>query len=149
MRSIRAALFLACSVALVAAHAHTSFAGGKPSHGGQGIQLTSDAVVPGPGDPSMDGTAIVNVGHGEVCYVVTIATVASPITEIALYQGAAGQVGTKVLRLTPSPIGIYQMQACAPCSDGLCRDISRNPSNYYIQVTTQTYSNGAVRGQLH
>src|SRR5262249_30842876 len=84
-----------------------------------------------------------------VNYVVTIATLNDPITEIALYQGGVGQVGSKVLRLTPSPIGIYQLQASAPCSSTLCRDISRNPSGYFVLVSTQHYPGGALRGQLH
>jgi hypothetical protein len=71
------------------------------------------------------------------------------IQEIALYQAPAGQSGPEVLRLTPSPIGIYQIQACAPCDATLGRAIARNPSAYYIQIRTSLYPNGALRAQLH
>ena len=148
MRSIRAALLVACSIALLVGVSSPSLAGKAP-HAGQGIQITPEQVVPGPGMMGASATGIISVSRGGVNYVVTIATLNDPITEIALYQGAPGQVGTKVLRLTPSPIGIYQMQATAPCSDALCRDLSRNAANYYVQITTQRYPGGALRGQLH
>jgi hypothetical protein len=149
MRALRSALFLLGSVTLLASSMQPALArghGGGP--GGSGIALTSEAVVPGPGEIGASASAVVSVGHGEVCYTVTIGSLSGTIQEIALYQGAAGQAGPEVLRLTPSPIGIYQLKACAPCDAALARAIGRNPSAYYIQIRTSLYPGGALRGQL-
>jgi len=150
MRTIRSALFLCCAAVLVTCSILPAQAKGRPSGGGggAGLVLTSEAVVPGPGEIGASATAVVSVGHGEVCYAVTLGSLSGVIEEIAIYQAPAGQSGPEVLRLTPSPIGIYQLKSCAPCDATLGRAIARDPSAYYIQIRTSLYPGGALRAQL-
>jgi len=150
MRTIRSILFLSCSVVLLACSLVPAQAKGRSGGGGgASLVLTSEAVVPGPGEVGASATAVVNVSHGEVCFAVTLGSLSGFIQEIALYQAPAGQSGPEVLRLTPTPIGIYQIKGCAACDATLGREIARNPSAYYIQIRTGLYPGGALRAQLH
>ena len=142
-------IVFACLVALPATFAHAKgHPGGSTGGGGAGIQLTPEAVVPGPGEMGALASAVISVNHGEVCFAITVSGLADKITEIALYQAPVGQAGPKVLRLTPSPIGLFQLKDCVPADASLVRSIQRDPSAYYVQISTQAYSNGALRGQL-
>jgi hypothetical protein len=143
-------VLFACLIALPASFAHAKGRpGGGGGGGGAGVALTSEAVVPGPGEMGASGNAVISVGHGTVCFTITVDGLSDKITEIALYKAPAGQAGPKVLRLTPSPIGLYQLNDCVPADAALVRDITRNASAYYVQINTQLHSNGALRGQLH
>jgi hypothetical protein len=150
MRTLR----FACTALtlLLLAHAPSiSEAKGRPSGGGGGrgsVQLTPEAVVPGPGDTGGSAFATVSVGRGEVNFSVSVTTLSGFITTIAIYKGDPGQVGPMVVRLSPSPIGINQLMGHIPVDSELARDLGRTPSSYFIQINTNAYPGGAVRAQL-
>ena len=128
---------------------HASEAGKPGSAGGHGtLLLTPDAVVPTQGEFGASATATVKTGRGEICFTTTIGNLSGYILTIGIYQGGAGGNGPMVVRLSPSPIGINQLNGCVPADDALVRDISRNPTHYYIQINTTLYPDGAVRAQL-
>ena len=106
------------------------------------------AVVPGPGDTFASGTFKLKFGRGELCYEVTVTNLSGFIDRIAIYRGTAGFVGSEVFVLSPSEIGIPGLQGCRPIDSALAREISRNPADFYIQVNTTAYPNGALRGQI-
>lgn len=119
-------------------------AGRKPS----GLRLTGAAVVPGPGDPDASGTFKLSNGRGELCFLVSLQNQAGLINRIVIRRGAVGVSGPEVIRLSPSPIGIHGLQGCVPISRELQREIGRSPQDFYLEIETTAYPNGAVRGQL-
>jgi hypothetical protein len=148
MRTLRFAC-TALTVLLLAHAPAVSEAKGKPSGGGRGaVQLTPEAVAPGPGEVGAAATATVTAGRNEISFAVTVTTLSGFIRTIAIYKADAGQVGSMVARLSPSPIGINQLIGRVPASSELCRDLGRNPSSYYIQINTDPFPDGAVRAQL-
>lgn len=148
--------FLSFFVVLLACASLTttdSFAG-KPSGGGGkpirgGLTLSSAVVVPIPGELTDFMTMSVTVGRNEVCFNTTVNQLTGFITTIGIYRGRAGETGPMVVRLCPSSIGINQLMGCVPVADGeLLRDMSRNPSNYYVQINTNLHPGGDARAQL-
>jgi len=130
--------------ALVAAFADPAAAKGRPA----GLALTADAVVPGPGDFAASGTFKVSVSRDELKFEVIVTNVSGQIETIALYRAAVGSAGPMVLRLSPSAIGIQGLNGYVPVDRELGREISRNPERFYMEIRTNAYPNGALRGQL-
>jgi hypothetical protein len=145
MRISRISFFaLAFASLLVSSLPCVSEAGGK--HGA--LQLTGAQVIPGPGDASGSASASVKVGRNYVTFYVTVGPIDGFIQTIGIYEGPAGQSGPMVLRLSPSGIGINQLNGTVTADPNLCRLISRSPSSYYIQINTTAYPDGALRSQL-
>jgi putative cell wall-binding protein len=132
----------ACDHALIAESA------GKT--GERDAALISDNEVPGPGDPK--GSAIATIfptsDPNTLCW--DIFGVGLEPTAGHIHKGAKGVAGPIVVPLTvvpSSPDG--DAVDCAFGLDGsLVKDIVDNPSNYYVNVHTADFPNGAIRGQL-
>ncbi len=71
---------------------------------------------------------------------------AAPLTLFHIHKGGPTENGMVVVNFTPLlPSGL----GCVPVSDrGLFRDIELHPGNYYVNAHTDTFPNGALRGQL-
>ena len=152
MRFTRTLCFALSAVAILSiALPHTSEAG-KPSGAGGGsrgsVTLTGGQVVPGPGDATGSATANVKVGKSSVTFSITVGPLDGLIRTIGIYEAPMGQSGSMVVRLSPSPIGINQLLGTIPVDADLCHLMSRSPSNYYIQINTTAYPDGALRSQL-
>ena len=119
-------------------------AGRRPA----GLVLSGAAVVPGPGDPAMSGTFKLSNGRDELCFLVSVQNLTGLINRIVIRRGPVGVAGPEVLRLSPSPIGIHGLQGCVPISRELQRELGRSPQDFYLEIETTAYPNGAVRGQL-
>lgn len=145
MRSVRIAFF-ALTVLLLANSIAPQVTEARGRRGA--LQLTPEAVVPGPGEAGVSASATVKTGRGQICFSMTVGPLTSFIRTIAIYQGEAGQVGPMVARLSPSPIGINQLNGCVPADTELCRNIARYPGSYFIQINTDNYPGGALRAQL-
>ena len=130
--------------ALVAAFADPAAAKGRPA----GLMLTADAVVPGPGDFAGAGTFKVSVGRSELHFEVKLDNITGQIETIALYRAGTGFDGPMILRLSPSAIGIAGLNGYVPVDRELGREISRNPERFYMEIRTNAYPGGALRGQL-
>jgi hypothetical protein len=124
---------------------------GKPSGGGGGrgqLQLVPEQVVPGPGELGDNASTSLSVGRSSVTFYMTVGTMTGYITNIGIYRGRVGEIGPMVVRLSPSPIGINQLNGTVPVDKALATEISRNPSDFFIQINTTTYPGGSVRAQL-
>ncbi len=115
--------------------------GGRPLS----ATLSGGSVVPaGSGDPDARGLAqlTLNQGQGQVCFGIGLQNV-DTVTVTAINAGAAG---------TNGPISVNlggQLSGCVNGVDGrLIQDIRQNPGNYYVNVGTSGFPNGALRGQL-
>jgi len=124
-----------------------------------GKQLAVDLdwrnVVPaGSGDPNVfgDATVWVHPGQGRVCWEIGVVYYQSswPPTGAFIHRGPAGQNGPAVIDLGAPipPPDSYVAEGCVSASSSPLKDIQRNPSEYYLQITNQTHPDGATRGQL-
>src|SRR6185503_2303812 len=70
-----------------------------------------------------------------------------PATAAHIHQGSVGIAGPIVVTLTP-PNASGLSAGCVSASKETVKAISKAPSNYYVNVHTSDFPNGAVRGQL-
>ena len=134
-----AGLMAAMSLSALAAHGPIAEkeVGGRPLT----ATLTGAAEV-GDGDPDGMGMAelTVNPGQGTICYTIT-ATNIDPVTGVHIHEAPAGENGPVVRALSFG-------SDCVVVSREFAQDLLKNPADYYINVHTDAFPGGAVRGQL-
>ena len=100
-------------------------------------------------DPEGTGTATVDIAtaSGEIC--VTLEWTISDGTASAahIHEAPAGAAGPVVLPLFTEPDGDGMFEGCFTDAT-LAAEIEAAPADYYVNVHSETYPNGAVRGQL-
>jgi CHRD domain len=145
----RRVLFLAATLGMVAL-----LALGAPAYG-QGrpfaTTLTGAAEVPGPGDLDASGTALItlNQGQGEVCFELSWAGIDGTVTAAHIHIGSATVAGPVVVGLfAGSFAGTDTASGCVSASEELIKAIRQNPANYYVNIHSDVFPAGAVRGQL-
>ena len=156
-RRLFAALLLAALAALALAGPASAAKLGGADHGGRLFTTTlsgAEEVDPitgalGAGDPDGSGlaTLTVNPGQEEVCYELSVEDIMLPAIGAHIHVGDAGENGPVVVPLTPSDASELS-SGCAQVSRELALAIIRNPENYYVNVHTSDFPNGAIRGQL-
>lgn len=111
--------------------------------------LSGNAEVPGPGDPDGTGTAMVNVdvSKTQVCYEVRVQRLDRP-TAMHIHQAEAGKAGDVVVPLTTPTSGDTTTSGCTNADAPLLGRLVATPGNFYVNVHTDTFPQGAVRGQL-
>jgi hypothetical protein len=150
-RRLLLALGLAALVTLALAGAAPAAKQDVADHGGRPLSttLTGTAEVPGPGDPDGSGTAAitVNPGQEEVCWELLVTDITLPATGAHIHIGAAGVAGDVVVTLTPPDASGFS-SGCATVEREVALNILKNPENYYVNVHTTDFVDGAIRGQL-
>lgn len=104
--------------------------------------------VPEPGDPDGAGIATLDWDSEDeqLCYALSIDDI-DPATAAHVHRGAAGEAGPPVITLeTPGADG--GSDGCLEITTSLRRAISANPGGFYVNIHTEPYPAGAVRGQL-
>jgi CHRD domain len=111
--------------------------------------LTGGTEVPTPGDTDATGTATVNVDvtEGQVCYEVAVQKIDRP-TGMHIHEGEAGKSGDIVVALTTPTASDTTTTGCADADAALLGRLTANPDDFYVNVHTATYPQGAARGQL-
>jgi hypothetical protein len=150
-RRLLLSLVLAAVVALALAGAASADRLDGADHGGRpfSTELTGAAEVPGPGDPDGSGTATitVNPGQEEVCWAIEAEGIELPATGAHIHEGAVGEFGDVVVPLTPPDENGFS-SGCAEVSREVALDILKNPEDYYVNIHTNEFPGGAIRGQL-
>jgi hypothetical protein len=114
--------------------------------------LTAEAEVPNPGPDGATGSAVVTVDDetNEVCFELTIDGLGAQdtITAAHIHEGAEGVAGDVVVPLfTEPPTG--EMTGCVQDVDpAIVAAITADPAGYYVNIHTEQFPDGAVRGQL-
>jgi hypothetical protein len=100
-----------------------------------------------PGDPDGFGYARVTIDldANTVCYQLSVARTDVPIAA-HIHEGAAGVNGPVVVPFEAPATGL--VKGCALVDPALAASIVNNPAGYYVNVHTEAYPPGAVRGQL-
>ena len=111
--------------------------------------LSGATEVPGPGDPDGTGTATVNidVNKTEVCYEVAVQRIDRPVG-MHIHEGEAGKSGDVVVPFTTPRATDTTTTGCANADAALIARMVATPGRFYVNVHTDAYSQGAVRGQL-
>jgi hypothetical protein len=118
-----------------------------------GVTLKADLTggtteVPAPGDADGKGAATVKIdaAKGEVCYTITVESIAAPVAS-HIHEGAAGGAGPIVITFDPQKIGKGESCLTGQKTADLDRIVA-NPAGFYVNVHTADFPGGAVRGQL-
>ncbi len=111
--------------------------------------LNGASEAPAAGDPDGTGTASVNldVSEGRVCYEVTVQEIDRPVG-MHIHEGGAGKSGPIVVPLTTPSANDKPTSGCADADRTLIGRMAADPGDFYVNVHSNTYPQGAVRGQL-
>ena len=112
------------------------------------VSMTGIQAAPGPGDPDGNGTVEIRVipASGQVCWNL-YARAIDRATAAHIHRGAAGTAGPPVLALT-TPDANGRSQGCAGVDQQLARQMVLAAQDFYVNVHTEAYPQGAIRGQL-
>jgi hypothetical protein len=114
--------------------------------------MTGAEEAPGPGDPDASGFAslTLNQGSGQVCFDLNWADIDGTVTAGHIHEAPAGEPGPIVVPLFSGEFdGTDEVAGCiANAGKALVKDIRKNPSDYYVNVHSTEFPDGAVRGQL-
>ncbi len=115
-----------------------------------GGHVPSANYVMNAGDPN--ATAGVRVSwnqSGQVClsHFQLTGLTAGSITSVKIHSGGHGLTGPEIVNFNIPPNGLPN-SCVGGVSQATLLDMRKNPSRYYINVTTAAYPNGALRDQL-
>jgi hypothetical protein len=120
------------------------------SEGAISIDLTGASEVPGPGDEDGSGTATIylRTDTNEVCVDISVQSdVTLPATAAHIHQAPAGESGPPVVTLNaPDASGLSS--TCVVVDAALMQAMIDTPENFYVNVHTSDFPDGAIRGQL-
>ena len=158
-RALVAALASGATLGLVSALGVVTLM--TPAGAGYGVSaryetnLTGANEFPGPGDPDGTGVAAVKVKQSTatVCVVIKkVKNLALPATGAHIHDGLAGASGPIVVNLTPptskKPGKTGKSKSCATVGPVLLNRLLTYPAEFYVNVRTSQFPNGAIRGQL-
>ena len=108
--------------------------------------MSGSEEVPGPGDPDGSGTAkiVLDDAKNTACYEFTYKNLGKP-TAAHVHAGAKGVAGPPAIDFKMNTNGD---KGCVPVDPATLKTVRDNPGNYYVNIHTTEYGNGAIRGQL-
>lgn len=109
--------------------------------------LRGSNEIPGPGDADGSGSADITLDTEKLrlCYAVSVANITTP-TAAHIHAGAAGVSGAPVVTLDTPKKGTAKN--CLDLTKEVATAIATNPGSYYVNVHSEEFPAGAVRGQL-
>lgn len=137
---------VAATMALSVMAAPMALANGRPLH----ADLAAASEVPGPGDADAAGHATfrLNQGRHRICYRIEVTGLTLPATAAHIHAGAAGASGDIVVTLTaPDETGV-SAGCVTDLERSLIKAMRKHPADFYVNVHTSDFTDGAVRGQL-
>ncbi len=108
--------------------------------------LTPEANIP-PGPSGATGAATIEIDTeaGQVCQVIDHANTGAPLTMAHIHVGDGTVNGPVVVDLQVLPSG---QEACSAANPAVLSEIVANPAGYYVNLHTDDFPNGVLRGQL-
>jgi hypothetical protein len=119
-----------------------------PSAGASLITKMAGASETPPARSMGTGTAkiTVDVPRDQVCWNLSVQKLQGTVTGADIHRGPAGKAGPVVLLLSPPSSG--SSQGCKKVGPPLARGIVKQPNAYYVNVPTNKFPDGEIRGQL-
>lgn len=115
--------------------------------GGNEVSASNEANA---GDDNGSGTASVDIAGTSLCFGITVRGIGTP-TFAHIHNAPAGVNGPIVLFFDPIPTS-GSPGSSSGCLSGVDRallsQIAANPQLFYVNVHTEEFPSGAVRGQL-
>jgi hypothetical protein len=113
------------------------------------LDLSGEEEVPGPGDDEGEGWANLRLHeeHGLVCVDMEVSGINLPATDAHIHKAAKGQSGPVVLAL-PIPNEEGDAYGCVKATSTQLTEMMNDPELFYVNVHSEDYPDGAVRGQL-
>ncbi len=150
---------LVFGLALLAAPAATASGASAGAASGKVTRLAATLSganeVPGPGDPDGRGRAFVRLSGTKACYALEWSKIGAP-TAAHIHQGGAGVAGpVVVLFFQPGtnaaslPGTLSSVAGCVDVDPAVARKIAASPRDWYVNIHTADFPDGAIRGQLH
>lgn len=113
--------------------------------GGNEVSDDGDANV---GDPDGSGTATMLIRDTTLCSAILVTGIDTP-TAAHIHKGVAGVNGPVVVTFEPPETGDPGgTNECVSADATVLTNIRQNPAGFYVNVHTNAFPNGAVRGQL-
>jgi len=113
--------------------------------------FSGTAEVPGPGDTDGMGVVFVSVdpSSGEICYEEAVWGITLPAAASHIHVNSMGLKGDVVVPFPTAPDAQGMTSGCTTASvEGLAEAIASNPEQYYVNVHTSDFPDGAIRAQL-
>ena len=112
------------------------------------VSLNGIQEVPGPGDADGNGTAEIRAepNSGRVCWDLFVRQI-DAATAAHIHRAAAGSAGPPVVTLT-TPGADGHSRGCTAVDPLLAADIAGRAHDFYVNVHTAAFPDGAIRGQL-
>ncbi|HEY7848109.1 MAG TPA: CHRD domain-containing protein [Candidatus Limnocylindria bacterium] len=112
------------------------------------MDFSADLADAGEGEPNGSGTAGITIDPdtGEVCWDLSVDGVGA-VTASHIHVGAEGESGDVVV---PLDVAGFEgtSEGCVDASDADLDAIIADPAGYYVNIHTEAYPAGAIRGQL-
>ncbi|WP_160352119.1 CHRD domain-containing protein [Sphingorhabdus profundilacus] len=110
--------------------------------------LSGREVVTSTGDRDGSAQAEVSIANtlDQICYDINKINNIADITSVSINRGLRGQTGPAVLTFSRANEGGWKN--CVKRSEWLEDSLEWKPGNYYIQISTTEFPQGAIRGQL-
>ena len=108
----------------------------------RGAKLTAELGAVSGATGSGGATLTINVGKGMLCYTLT----ATGLTDVTAAHIQRASTGAVVVSLTAPVVG--SSSGCVSVEKSLLRQIVSSPASFYVNVHTQAFPNGQIRGNL-
>ncbi len=110
-------------------------------------EMNGASEVPGPGDPNGFGKAeiAINDAANTVCTDLEVRDIGN-VTAAHIHRGGPGVAGPPVVNLDPPDDN--DSDDCDNVADALVDEIRNNPGGFYVNIHTDDYPEGAIRGQV-
>jgi hypothetical protein len=112
-------------------------------------KLTGENEVPGPGDEDGKGWSFLwfRPTEDQICYSILTQNLDLPATGAHIHAGSWDEAGPVVVELNePNEAGTSS--GCATVDESSIQDIRENLHDYYVNIHTEEFPDGAIRGQL-
>lgn len=150
---IRAAVATTAAIAVVIPAVSIAGQGGDDERVKVATKLKGKNEVPGPGDPDGGGriALFLKAEKQRACLELELEAVDS-VVAARVHKGPAGEQGPSKLVLFKDQAGLDGNGSFNGCvkkvKKRLLKSIAANPQDYYVNLFTRSYPEGAVRGQL-
>ena len=111
-------------------------------------RMNGEKSQPGDGDPQGTGVAKISISEEEeqACFTVRFSGIGKPFAA-HIHKGLPGEAGDAVVTLWEKKKS-SPAKGCVAVRSGLAEKIQNNPKRYYVNLHTEGYPDGAIRGQL-
>jgi CHRD domain len=113
-------------------------------------ELSGAQETPDKGDANGTGTAALRFDRaaGRVCFTIRVRRI-DDVVAAHIHRGRRGVAGSVVVELIGAPADGRRFTGCNDeVAPSLIRSMARRPGRFYVNVHTQDFPAGAVRGQL-